>query len=82
MIFLLEYFVYYLNSLIIDNNNFYDNLLYSLIKCIKCNIAEVFNIYIYKNESSAKTIIDNIFNYLDNYFYKNFIKFMKLFIYV
>ena len=63
MIFLLEYFVYYLNSSIIDTNNFYDNLVYSLIKCIQCYIAEVFNVYIYKNESSAKAIIDNIFNY-------------------
>jgi hypothetical protein len=68
-----EYSVYYLNSSIIDTNNFYDNLVYSLIKCIKCYIAEVFNVYIYKNESSAKAIIDNIFNYFDNYFYKNFI---------
>ena len=68
-----EYSVYYLNSSIIDTNNFYDNLVYSLLKCIKCYIAEVFNVYIYKNESSAKAIIDNIFNYFDNYFYKNFI---------
>ena len=68
-----EYSVYFLNSSIIDTNNFYDNLVYSLIECIKCYIAEVFNVYIYKNESSAKAIIDNIFNYFDNYFYKNFI---------
>ena len=68
-----EYSVYFLNSSIIDTNNFYDNLVYSLIKCIQCYIAEVFNVYIYKNESSAKAIIDNIFNYFDNYFYKNFI---------
>ena len=68
-----EYSVYFLNSSIIDTNNFYDNLVYSLLKCIKCYIAEVFNVYIYKNESSAKAIIDNIFNYFDNYFYKNFI---------
>ena len=68
-----EYSVYFLNSSLIDTNNFYDNLVYSLIKCIQCYIAEVFNVYIYKNESSAKAIIDNIFNYFDNYFYKNFI---------
>ena len=68
-----EYSVYFLNSSIIDTNNFYDNLVYCLLKCIKCYIAEVFNVYIYKNESSAKAIIDNIFNYFDNYFYKNFI---------
>ena len=68
-----EYSVYFLNSSLIDTNNFYDNLVYSLIKCIQCYIAEVFNVYIYKNESSAKAIIDNILNYFDNYFYKNFI---------
>ena len=68
-----EYSVYFLNSSLIDTNNFYDNLVYSLIECIKCYIAEVFNVYIYKNESSAKAIIDNIFNYFDNYFFKNFI---------
>ena len=68
-----EYSVYFLNSSLIDTNNFYDSLVYSLEKSIKYYIAEVFNVYIYEKNSSAKDIINNIFHYFDNYFYKNFI---------
>ena len=68
-----EYSVYFLNSSIIDTNNFYDNLVYSLEKSIKYYINEVFNVYIYEKNSCVKYIIDNIFKYFDNYFYKGFI---------
>ena len=68
-----EYSVYFLNSSIIDTNNLYDNLVYNLEKSIKYYIAEVFNVYIYEKNSSVKDIIDNIFEYFDNYFYKSFI---------
>ena len=68
-----EYSVYFLNSSIIDTNNFYDNLVYSLEKSIKYYINEVFKVYIYEKNSCVKYIIDNIFKYFDNYFYKGFI---------
>ena len=68
-----EYSVYFLNSTLIDTNNYYDNLVYSLEKTIKYYIAEVFNVYIYEKNSSAKDVITNIFDYFDNYFYKSFI---------
>ena len=68
-----EYSVYFLNSSLIDTNNLYDNLVYNLEKSIKYYIAEVFNVYIYEKNSSVKDIIDNIFEYFDNYFYKSFI---------
>ena len=68
-----EYSVYFLNSSIIDTNNFYDNLVYSLEKSIKYYINEVFKVYIYEKNTYVKYIIDNIFKYFDNYFYKGFI---------
>jgi len=68
-----EYSVYFLNSSIIDTNNLYDNLVYNLEKSIKYYINEVFKVYIYEKNSSVKDIIDNIFEYFDNYFHKSFI---------
>ena len=68
-----EYSVYFLNSSIIDTNIFYDNLVNNLENSIKYYISEVFNVYIYEKNSCVKYIIENIFNYFDNYFYKSFI---------
>ena len=68
-----EYSVYFLNSSIIDTNIFYDNLVSNLENSIKYYISEVFNVYIYEKNSCVKYIIENIFNYFDNYFYKSFI---------
>jgi len=68
-----EYSVYYLNSSKIDTNNFYDNLVCTLEKSISYYISEVFNVYIYDKKSCVKFIIDNIFDFFDNYFFKNFL---------
>ena len=68
-----EYSVYYLNSSKIDTNNFYDNLVYNLEKSISYYISEVFKVYIYDKKSSVKYIINNIFDFFDNYFFKNFL---------
>ena len=68
-----EYSVYFLNYFIIDKNIFYDNLVNNLENSIKYYISEVFNVYIYEKNSCVKYIIENIFNYFDNYFYKSFI---------
>ena len=68
-----EYSAYFLNSSIIDTNIFYDNLVYNLEKSIRYYIGKVFNVYIYEKNSCVKYIIENIFKYFDNYFFKNFI---------
>ena len=68
-----EYSVYYLNSSKIDTNNFYENLVYNLENSITYYISEVFNVYIYDKKSCVKSIIDNIFDFFDNYFFKKFL---------
>lgn len=68
-----EYTAYFLNFSLIDTNSFYDNLVYGFEDSIKYYIEEVFNDYIYDKKVSAKIVLDNILEYFDNYFYKNFI---------
>ena len=68
-----EYSVYFLNSSLIDTNSLYDNLVYKLEESIKYYIAEVFNVYIYENNSLVNEIINNILDYFDNFFFKGFI---------
>ena len=68
-----EYSVYFLNSSLIDTNNFYENLVYDLEQTIKCNLKEVFSVSICEKNYSVKFIIESILEYFDNYFYENFI---------
>ena len=68
-----EYSIYFLNSSLIDTNSLYDNLVYKLEESIKYYIAEVFNVYIYENNSFVNEIINNILDYFDNFFFKGFI---------
>ena len=71
--FLNEYSAYFLNFSMIDINTFYDNIVYGFEETIKFYIEKVFNKFIYNQNISIKIVLDNILEYFDNYFYKNFI---------
>ncbi len=65
-----EYSVYLLNLSTIDTNSFYKELLTNFNNTIKYYLNEIFNSFLIDSNINAKDIIDNIFNYFDNYFFK------------
>ena len=65
-----EYSVYLLNLSTIDTNSFYNDLINNFNNSIKYYISEIFNEYLNDDNYGPKDIIDLVFNYFDNYFFK------------
>ena len=65
-----EYSVYLLNLSTIDTNSFYNDLINNFNNSIKYYISEIFNEYLNDENYGPKDIIDLVFNYFDNYFFK------------
>ena len=65
-----EYSVYLLNLSTIDTNSFYNDLINNFNNSIKYYISEIFNEYLNDENYGTKDIIDLVFNYFDNYFFK------------
>ena len=65
-----EYSVYLLNLSTIDINSFYNDLINNFNNSIKYYISEIFNEYLNDDNYGPKDIIDLVFNYFDNYFFK------------
>lgn len=65
-----EYSVYLLNLSTIDTNSFYIDLVNNFNNSIKHYISEIFHEYLNNANYDPKNIIDIIFNYFDNYFFK------------
>ena len=65
-----EYSVYLLNLSTIDTNSFYNDLINNFNNSIKYYIFEIFNEYLNDDNYGPKDIIDLVFNYFDNYFFK------------
>ena len=65
-----EYSVYLLNLSSIDTNTFYEELVNNFNNSIGYYINEIFNTYSNDKKYDVKDVIDNIFHYFDNYFFK------------
>lgn len=65
-----EYSVHLLFSSSIDTNSFYYELVNNINNSIKHYITKIFSIYIDEKKFEVKDVIDNIFLYFENYFFK------------
>ena len=65
-----EYSVYSLNLSTIDTNSFYNDLVNNFNNSINIYISRKFNEYIHDDNYCPKDVIDTIFNYFENYFFK------------